>query len=148
MTLMRKPNFPFFRNEKWMTDFFDNDRFFDSDWMKPLAVPTLPAVNILEEEKEFLIELAAPGMNKKDFHINVENGILTISVEKEIEKEEEKKNYTRKEYNFSQFTRSFSLPENVSDEKIKALYEDGILKLQVAKKEPTKVLPKKEITVA
>ena len=148
MTLMKKANLPFFRNEKWMTDFFDTDRFFDSDWMKPFAVPTLPAVNIIEEEKEFLIELAAPGMSKKDFHIEVENGMLTISAEKEMEKEDEKKNFTRKEYSFAQFSRSFTLPENVSDEKIKAHYEDGILKLQVAKKEAAKLPVKKEITVA
>ena len=148
MTLMKKANLPFFRNEKWMTDFFDTDRFFDSDWMKPFSVPTLPAVNIIEEEKEFLIELAAPGMSKKDFHIEVENGMLTISAEKEMEKEDEKKNFTRKEYSFAQFSRSFTLPENVSDEKIKAHYEDGILKLQVAKKEAAKLPVKKEITVA
>jgi HSP20 family protein len=147
MTLLRKANFPFFRNEKWMTDFFENDRFFDADWMKPFAVPSLPAVNILEEEKEFIVELAAPGMNKKDFHVEVENGILTISVEKEMEKEEKEKSYTRKEYNYNQFMRSFTLPENISDDKIKAHYEDGILKLQIAKKELTKVLPKKEIAV-
>jgi HSP20 family protein len=147
MTLLRKSNFPFFKNEKWMTDFFENDRFFDADWMKPFAVPTLPAVNILEEDKEFIIELAAPGMNKKDFHVEVENGILTISVEKELEKEEENKNYARKEYSFNQFLRSFTLPENVSDEKIKAHYENGILKLQIAKKELTNVPLRKEIAV-
>ena len=130
-----------------MTDFFENDRFFDADWMKPFAVPSLPAVNIMEEDKEFIVELAAPGMNKKDFHVEVENGVLTISVEKEMEKEEEMKNYTRKEYNYNQFMRSFTLPENISDDKIKAHYEDGILRLQIAKKELTKVPPKKEIAV-
>jgi len=148
MTLVKKTNFPFLRNEKWMTDFVDTDRFFDADWMKPFAVPTLPAVNIIEEPKEFIIELAVPGLNKKDFHIEVTNGMLNISAEKELENEEIEKNYTRKEYNFTQFKRSFTLPENVSDEKIKAHYEDGILKLQVAKKELTQVPQKKEIKVA
>ena len=147
MTLMKKSNFPFLWNEKWMTDFFDNGRFFDSDMMKMMANP-MPAVNIVENEKEFVIELAAPGLTKKDFNVAVENGVLTISAEKEIEKENLKKNYTRKEYSFNQFLRSFTLPENVSDEKIKAHYEDGILKLQVAKKEAAKLPVKKEITVA
>lgn len=147
MTLVKRPNFPFSWNEKWMTDFFDNARFFDSDWMKTLAVPAVPAVNIVENENEFMIELAAPGLTKKDFNIAVENGVLTISAEKEVEKDEEKKNYTRKEYSFEQFTRSFTLPENVIEDKIKAHYEDGILKLQLAKKELAKVPPKKEIQV-
>lgn len=147
MTLMKRPKFPFSWNEKWMTDFFDNGRFFDSDWMKMMAVPTAPAVNIIEDEKEYTVELAAPGLTKKDFNIVVENGVLTISAEKELEKEEEKKNYTRKEYSYEEFSRSFTLPENVSEEKIKAHYEDGILKLQLAKKELAKVPPKKEIQV-
>jgi len=147
MTLIKRPNFPFLWNEKWMTDFFDTGRFFDSDVMKMMTNPGVPAVNIVENEKEFVVELAAPGLDKKDFNIAVENGVLTISAEKELEKEEEKKNYTRKEYSFEQFARSFTLPENVSEEKIKAHYEDGILKLQLAKKELTKVPPKKEIQV-
>lgn len=147
MTLVKRPNFPFLWNEKWMTDFFDNGRFFDSDWMKTMAVPAVPAVNITEKDNEFLIELAAPGLTKKDFNIAIENGVLTISAEKKFEKEEEKKNYTRKEYSFEEFTRSFTLPENVSEEKIKAHYEDGILKLELAKRELAKVPPKKEIQV-
>lgn len=147
MTLMKRPNFPFLMNEKWMTDFFDNGRFFDSDLMKMMAVPALPAVNIVENEKEFVIEMAAPGMRKKDFNIAVENNVLTISAEKEMEKDEEKKNFTRKEYSYEEFSRSFTLPENASEEKIKAHYEDGILKLQLAKKELAAMPVKKAIQV-
>lgn len=147
MTLMKKSNFPFLWNEKWMTDFFDNGRFFDSDMMKMMANP-MPAVNIVENEKEFVIELAAPGLTKKDFNVTVENGVLTIFAEKELEKEDLKKNYTRKEYSFEKFERSFTLPENVIVDKIKAHYEDGILKLEVAKKEVATLPPKKEILVA
>jgi len=131
-----------------MTDFFDNGRFFDSDWMKMMAVPPVPAVNIVENEKGFLIEMAAPGLTKKDFNIAIENGLLTISAEKKVEKEEENKNYTRKEYSFEEFSRSFTLPENVSEDKIKAHYEDGILKLELAKMELAKMPARKAITVA
>jgi HSP20 family protein len=147
MTLMKKSNFPSLLNERWLTDFFDTDRFFDSDLLKMASVPPLPLVNIVEEEKEFVVEMAAPGMTKKDFHIAIDNGLLTISAENKVEKEEVKKNFTRKEFSFNSFTRSFSLPENVNDEKIDATYENGILKLHLAKKVVTKVLPKKEIAV-
>lgn len=95
MTLMKKTGFPSLFNEGWLTDFFDNDRFFDADWMRRMQV--VPAVNVVEKEKEFEIELAAPGLNKKDFNITVENGVLTIACEKEMEKESKEKNYTRKE---------------------------------------------------
>jgi HSP20 family protein len=147
MTLLKKSNFPSLLNERWMTDFFENGRFFDSDWMKMNALPPVPAVNVIEAEKEFVIELAAPGLTKKDFNLEVENGVLTISVEKKSEKEETDKNFTRKEFNYSNFTRSFTLPENVNDEKIIAHYEEGILKLHIAKKVLTKANPKKEIAV-
>lgn len=147
MKLMKKNNFPSILNDKWMMDFFENDRFFDSDWMKRGALPALPAVNITEEDKNFMIELAAPGLTKKDFSIVVENGILTIAAEKEDQKEEEKKNFTRKEFNYQQFSRSFTLPENVNEEKIEAHYEDGILKLRIAKKMPVVTHPKKEIAI-
>ncbi len=147
MKLIKKSNFPSLLNERWMTDFFDTDRFFDSDWMKMMAVPPVPAVNIQETEKEFVIELAAPGLTKKDFNLEVENGVLTISAEKKTEKEEVEKTFTRKEFNFTTFSRSFNLPENVNEEKIVAHYEDGLLRLQVAKKVLTKATPKKEIAV-
>ena len=147
MTLLKKSNFPSLLNERWMTDFFENGRFFDSDWMKMNTLPPVPAVNVIEAEKEFVIELAAPGLTKKDFNLEVENGVLTISAEKKSEKEETDKNFTRKEFNYSNFTRSFTLPENVNEEKIVAHYEEGILKLQIAKKMLTKANPKKEIAV-
>ncbi len=148
MTLMKRPNFSFLMNEKWMNDFFDNGRFFDSDLTRMMAVPGLPAVNIVENEKEFVIEMAVPGMRKEDFNIGVENKVLTISVQREMEKYEEKKNFTRKEYSYEEFSRSFTLPENASEEKIKAHYEDGILKLHLAKKELTAMPAKKAIHVA
>lgn len=147
MTLVKKSSFPSLFNERWMTDFFNTDRFFDSDWLKDTYVPALPLANIIEEEKEFVIEMAVPGMEKKDFNIAVENGIITISAENKVEKEEVKKNFTRKEFSYNTFSRSFTLPENVNEEKIVANYENGLLKLHLGKKVLTKVPPKKEISV-
>lgn len=147
MTLVKKSSFPSLFNERWMTDFFNTDRFFDSDLLKDAYVPVLPLANIVEEEKEFVIEMAVPGMNKKDFNVAIENGVITISAEKKTESEEVKKNFTRKEFSYNTFSRSFTLPENVNEEKIVANYENGLLKLHLGKKVLTKVPPKKEIAV-
>ena len=87
------------------------------------------AVNIKENDKEFIVELAAPGMNKKDFHIDIDNKMLEIKVEREEEKVEKETDYTRKEYDYSSFYRAFDLPENVKEDKIKAEYNNGILKV-------------------
>ncbi len=147
MALVKRSNFPSLVSERWLNDFFDNDRFFDSDLLKMASVPTLPMVNIVEEEKEFVVDMAVPGMAKKDFHIGIENGLLTISAEKKEEKEQVEKNFTRKEFSFNSFNRTFTLPENVNEEKIDATYENGILKVHLGKKVLTKVPPKKEIAV-
>ena len=133
MTLIKRSNWPALMNDNWLTDFFDNNRFFDADWMKRFQ--EIPAVNVKEKNKEFLIELAAPGLKKKDFEITVENGILTIMAERNEEKEQKDENFTRKEFSYENFTRSFTLPENVNPEKVDAHYEDGILMLTIAKKE-------------
>lgn len=132
MTLLKSPVLPNLFTDKWVSDFFDNDRFFDADWMKRIQV--VPAVNVKELEKEFEIEMAAPGMKKKDFNIQVENGVLTISSEREEESEEEKDCCTRREFSYTRFTRSFTLPENVNPDKVEARYEDGMLKVTIAKK--------------
>ena len=83
MTLMKKTDWPSMINNSLLSDFFDGDRFFDSDWMRKQSVP---AVNVKENETNFEIELAAPGLSKKDFKVTAENGILTISSEKQEEK--------------------------------------------------------------
>jgi HSP20 family protein len=143
MTLIKKSNWPSLFNERWLTDFFDNDRFFDADWMK--RTQFVPPVNVKEMDKMFEIEVAAPGLTKKDFNINIENGILTISSEKKMEKEEKKENYTRSEFNYTSFSRSFNLPDNVNPETIDAKYEDGVLRLTIQKvvelKEKPKAIP-------
>lgn len=144
MKLLKNPLFPSLLTDRWIPDFFENEKFFDSDWMKSI---TVPSVNIRETDKEFFVELAAPGLNKKDFKIAIDNGMLTISAEKKLEKEEKEKEFTRKEFSYSNFSRSFMLPENVNDEKVEAHYEDGLLKLQLLKKVVDKTKNVKAIEV-
>jgi HSP20 family protein len=99
---------------------------------------SVPAVNIKERKDDFMVSMAAPGMKKDDFKIDVEGNLLTISSEKEEKKDESDEKFTRKEYNYSSFTRTFTIPDEVNKEKIEARYEDGILKLALPKKEEAK----------
>lgn len=101
-------------------------------------VLNVPAVNITENKDEFMVSLAIPGMKKEDFNIDIEGNMLTISSEKEETIEEKEDKYTRKEFNYSSFSRSFSLPDEVNMEKIDARYVDGVLKLSLPKKEEAK----------
>lgn len=101
-------------------------------------VLNVPAVNITENKDEFMVSLAIPGMKKEDFNIDIEGNMLTISSEKEESKEEKEEKYTRKEFNYSSFSRSFSLPDEVNMDKIDARYVDGVLKLSLPKKEEAK----------
>jgi HSP20 family protein len=144
MSLVKRNEWPLLGNGSFLSDFFDNERFFDSDWLRNRA---LPAVNVKETEKNYEIELAVPGRSKKDFKISAENGILTISSEQKEEKQDKQKDYTRREFSYSSFARSFSLPENANEEEIQANYADGILKLEVAKKVITQPKTKKAIEV-
>lgn len=100
----------------------------------------VPAVNITEEKNEYKVSLAVPGMKKEDFHIDVEGNLLTISCEREETQEEKEKQFTRKEYNFSSFSRTFTLPEEINKEKIEARYENGVLNLFLPKREEAKKL--------
>lgn len=110
-------------------------------------VMNIPAVNITENKDEFKVALAVPGMKKDDFNIDIDGNMLTISSEKEETKEEKDKKFTRKEYNFSSFSRSFTLPDEVNKEKIEAKYEDGVLKISLPRKEELKKLTAKHIAV-
>lgn len=136
-----------------VSDFFDTDlelapNFFGLGKNLFNGNGTLPSVNITEDDKAFTFKLAAPGLEKKDFKVETDNGMLTISSKKEKESKEEKENYCRKEYSYSSFSRSFQLPDNSLPEKIDAKYENGELKLTLPKKEVTVSKPKKEITVS
>jgi HSP20 family protein len=130
-------------------DFFQRTPFFGSDLLdSPWDFSqNQPLVNILENEKEYQIEVASPGLDKQDFKVEVDNDILVISSEKEEEKEEERSNYKRKEFSFRSFSRSFQLPEGVFSDKIKAAYEEGVLKLVLPKKEKTVMKPRKAIKI-
>lgn len=130
----------------FFSDFFDVDDFFKRSGGE-LMTFKFPAVNISENEKDFMVEMAVPGFKKDDFKIKVENDVLTIEAEKKEEKVEEDKNYTRKEYSHESFSRSFRLPENVKDDMIMAAYEEGMLKLTLPKSN-VEVKAKKEIKVS
>lgn len=132
--------------------FSDMDRFFDNDilnmpmqWGRQMMA-NMPATNIRESEKDYSIEVAAPGMTKDDFNIDVNDGMLTISCQKESDSSDEQDNYTRREYNFSSFSRSFRLPESVKEDDIKAKYNDGILEIKVPKTQEQEK-PKKKIKI-
>lgn len=131
-----------------LSDFFDNDRFFNNRWLEREFEHTMPAVNIKETGKNYEVEFAAPGFSKTDFKISVDNNMLTISAEKKNEKNENNDRFTRKEFSYNSFSRSFTLPQTVNSEKIDAKYTDGILKLAVPKKDPEKTGFKKEIKIA
>ena len=122
--------------------------FFDDDWtrFKIANGDWCPAVNVVDNEDNYEIEVAAPGLSKKDFTVNVENGVLMISGKSEKEEEEKEKNYTRKEFSSKSFSRSFTLPENVEEEDIAAKFKDGVLTLTL-KKAKVEVKQAKEIAI-
>ena len=133
---------PFFSN--FLDGFFDNDL---STFIGRDAIDTIPAVNVIDEKDVFKVEVAAPGMKKEDFNVNVENDRLTLSVEKKESNGVEGK-ITRREYRYGSFTRSFMLPETVKQDKINATYNDGILKVTIPKKEEAKQKLARKIKIA
>lgn len=100
----------------------------------------VPAVNISETENNYHVELAAPGLKKEDFKLNLERNNLTISVEQSANHEDNQKNYSKREYSYSSFVRSFTLPESADDSQINATYNDGILRIDIAKREEAKTV--------
>jgi HSP20 family protein len=132
----------------FFSDFFDMERTFGTDFMEKDFFKSMPAANIIEDPNQFKVELAVPGMSKQDFHINVENDVLTITAAKKEEKEEKNEKFTRKEFYYGSFERSFTLPNSVASEKIEGKYENGILKLLIPKKEEAKKKLLKEIKIS
>jgi len=108
---------------------------------------TLPKVNIKESADAFTVEMAIPGLKKSDFHIDIENQSLCISTEIKQENEQSEEIYTRREFGYSSFKRTFSLPESVDDDKIDAKYSDGILSILLPKKEEAKQKPPRTINI-
>ena len=107
-----------------------------------------PAVNIIESDQEFKVEVAAPGLDKGNFKVNVEKNILEISAEKKDESETRNKKYLRREFSYSEFRRTFSLPSYVEAEKIMATHKDGVLTVEIPKREEEKINAKKQIMIA
>lgn len=119
-------------------DFFNPwSNFFETDNFLPKTLRT-PAVNVSEKTEAYELSVAAPGLKKDDFNIDVEGNMLTISCENEENKEEKDNKYTRTEYSYSSFSRSFTLPEEVAQDKIEASYQDGVLQVKLPKKENAK----------
>ena len=136
---------PSLLNDLFMDDWFDSSL---RNWRSSGA--TLPAVNVRETNDDFVIEVAAPGMNRDDFKVELDNNLLSISAELEEKNDTSDQNraYNRREFNYQSFQRSFSLPENkVEGTKISAKYKDGILHVTVPKKEEAKIKPARQITV-
>ena len=126
------------------------NEIFKPDWFGGMVNEnaSVPAVNIKENDTNFDLELAVPGRKKEDFNIEVNENVLTISSEISSEKNEEKENYTRREFSFASFKRAFTLPETIDEDNIKASYEDGILKFNLPKKEEALPKPKRMIELS
>lgn len=129
-------------------DFFSNavNRTL-SDILNIDSPVSLPSVNIVESPDNFKIEMAAPGLEKGDFKLSLENNRLSVSSEKEERKTEENENFTRKEFSYSSFTRSFDLPDTLDVENISANYENGILYITLPKRAEAKPQPAKQIEI-
>ena len=137
-TLTRRTFSPLFSN------LFDDD-FFTAVANRPSS---MPAVNIKESEKNYVLELAVPGMEKKDLKIDINEDVLTISSETKNESEDENDGYKRKEFSYSAFCRSFYIPENVNREKIEANYKDGVLTVSLPKQDEEKTRIAKQIAIS
>jgi len=148
MTLVKRENFlPSWPN--FFNDFLNRDWYDWSNQNFSLTNTTIPAVNIKENDNGFDVEMAAPGMAKDDFRIELNNNVLTISSEKKAKSEsKEGENITRCEFSYQSFSRSFSLPAIVETERISAKYENGLLRVNIPKKEEVKPKPKKQIVVS
>jgi HSP20 family protein len=126
-------------------DFFKPWReWFDNGWER---VASTPAVNVTEDNQSFKIKMAAPGLKKDDFKIDIDGNLITISAEKSSRKEEKEERYTRNEYNYTSFSRTFTLPENIKTDKIEAQYESGELTLLLPKVSEMKTGTHKKIDI-
>lgn len=120
----------------FFNDVFDS--ILNDSFLGDKLVARIPAVNISETENEFHVELAAPGLKKEDLKIGLDKNVLTVSSEKKTENVEEGKKFSKREYSYNSFSRSFTLPESADHSKIEADYTDGILTLTITKKEEAK----------
>lgn len=145
MTLVKRTNNLFPAVPSFFDDFFVKDLTGWSNTNNAYGT-SLPAVNIKEDENGFEVEVAAPGLAKEDFKVEVENDVLTISSDKESQNEEN--NYSRREFRYSSFKRNFTLPENAVDvDKVQASYNNGVLHILLPKREEVKPKPAKTIKI-
>ena len=127
------------KNNTLMPGFNDVfDSIFNDTFFADRMVTRVPAANISETADHYHVELAAPGLKKEDFKLSLERGILSISVEKRIEDKQEGRSYTKREYSYSSFVRSFTLPESADENGIQATYNDGVLTIDIPKREEAK----------
>lgn len=149
LTVKKNGGLPSLVSDFFGASLFDRDFFdLDSDLFPSRLGINVPTANVMETSKEFKLELAAPGLERKDFNVEIENHVLKISAEKEEEKSEKAGEYSRREYSFNSFTRSFSLPENVKEGSIDAKYENGVLKVSIPKEKETPVKPAQKVAVS
>lgn len=141
---------PMLRNTRFLPSFTDDifGKDFLADFFDSSVNKTIPEVNVKESADNFKIEVAAPGLAKNDFKIEVNNNVLTISSEKEAKNEEEGEKFIRREFSYSSFQRSFSLPDSVNQDKIRANHKDGILIVEIPKRDEAKEKPKREIKIS
>jgi len=129
------------RNNTLMPGFNDVfDSIFNDTFFSDRMITRVPAVNISESENNYHVELAAPGLKKEDFKLNLERNQLSISVEQSAEHKANQKNYSKREYSYSSFVRSFTLPDSADHSQIDASYTDGILRIDIAKREEAKAV--------
>ncbi|MBC3758897.1 Hsp20/alpha crystallin family protein [Hyunsoonleella sp. SJ7] len=132
----------------WIDDLFNTEAIpsvFANEFSTGFS---MPKVNIMETNDDYFIELAVPGFKKDDFNIDLDNEVLSISTEHKEETETSEGNYTRKEFGYSSFKRTFSLPEYIDESKIKATYEEGILTVKLPKREEAKPKPSRTIEIS
>ncbi|HSA04249.1 MAG TPA: Hsp20/alpha crystallin family protein [Tenuifilaceae bacterium] len=139
--LRRRNTLPSFVDEFFGDDLFN--RFFNEN-----ENVTVPSVNIKEGKEDFSIEVAAPGLDKKDFKVDLNNNVLEISSEREFKEESNDEKVMRREFRYSSFKRTFTLPDTADTDKIKASYKDGILSINIPKKDEAKVKPVKQISIS
>jgi HSP20 family protein len=139
--------FPSLRNDYYRNRFF-TPRLFDLDLDFFEGGLNAPPANITETDKEYRLDLSVPGMTREDFDVDIENGVLTISSEKEEERKEDDKNFRRREFSYNSFSRTFPLPDNVDENNIRAKYDNGMLQVTIPKTETTILKPKKQIKVS
>jgi len=140
-----------FRSSPTLPSWFDDilGKSFGNEFMSNFNTGiTLPAVNVLDSDNEFVVEMAVPGLKKSDFDINIDNHVLSIGVENKRENKEESENYTRREFGYSSFKRTFAIPESVDVDKISASYNDGIMRVLLPKRDEAKKKPSRNIKIS